>query len=58
MLIVKRSTILQIKFALDTKETDREMVRVTETGDDILKLIGRTAIKVANKHGGKYFVSQ
>jgi adenosine/AMP kinase len=48
---------LQIKFAVDTKEAAREMVRVTETGDDVLKILGRSAIKVANKHGGKYFVS-
>jgi hypothetical protein len=33
------------------------MARVTETGEVILKLLGRTAIPGANRYGGKYFES-
>jgi hypothetical protein len=28
-----------------------------EIGEEIMKLLGRTSILVANKDGGKYFVS-
>jgi hypothetical protein len=47
------SRFFQIKFEGDTNQADREMVRVTETREKILKLLEKTSITGAIKDGGK-----
>jgi hypothetical protein len=41
---------------VDNNAADRETVLATESGEQILKILRRTATPVATKNFGKYFV--
>jgi hypothetical protein len=47
---------LHTNIAAETNPAGRQMERLTETGEEILKLLGRTAIPLTTKNIGKYFV--